>query len=576
MIKLGELIMIHELYANKSSFKKIQFNKGINIILAEGDDNTENSRNGLGKTTLVHIIHFCLGGTPNKKYLPEDTFNDWEFTISIDISNEKIYAKRSFNEKSIIIVEGNFSKFPLKPTYSEEKEIYFYTLNEWKEVLGTSLLGLKNEKEFRFKPTFRKVISYFIRRDEDIKKSPFKTSSTHKNIDVIDCTSFCVGLDWKLMSKYKEYGDEIKRLNENFSNLKSIHGSKGQLVPEMNRLKKDLIKIKDDLDNYKVHESYRQIEKSADILSKEIQELVEKTIFLNKKIDIYEESIKEENIDDINVEEIYNEINFYFPENVKKTLRESKEFHKNIIFNRTNFLKTEIQSIKNDLSLINQEIEIKSDKKAGYMVILNNFGALNEYNNMQKYYTEQKSEYELIVNIIKQFDEITNKKNKLKVKLLELESRFQINYDENINHLNSLIDIFSDNSSYLYDVPGDLIIECSEKGFEYNVDIPRINSTGKTKMIVLCYDLMLLENFVGYNYIDFLIHDSNIFDGVDSRQYASALNLIHEKTTKFDMQYICMLNSDSIPDNLNFNIEDHVVLELNDNSIEGTLLGFEF
>ena len=568
--------MIHELYANKSSFKKIQFNKGINIILAEGDDNTENSRNGLGKTTLVHIIHFCLGGTPNKKYLPEDTFNDWEFTISIDISNEKIYAKRSFNEKSIIIVEGNFSKFPLKPTYSEEKEIYFYTLNKWKEVLGTSLLGLKNEKEFRFKPTFRKVISYFIRRDEDIKKSPFKTSSTHKNIDVIDCTSFCVGLDWKLMSKYKEYGDEIKRLNENFSNLKSIHGSKGQLVPEMNRLKKDLTKIKEDLDNYKVHESYRQIEKSADILSKEIQELVEKTIFLNKKIDIYEESIKEENIDDINVEEIYNEINFYFPENVKKTLRESKEFHKNIIFNRTNFLKTEIQSIKNDLSLINQEIENKSDKKAGYMDILNNFGALNEYNNMQKYYTEQKSEYELIVNIIKQFDEITNKKNKLKVKLLELESRFQINYDENINHLNSLIDIFSDNSSYLYDVPGDLIIECSEKGFEYNVDIPRINSTGKTKMIVLCYDLMLLENFVGYNYIDFLIHDSNIFDGVDSRQYASALNLIHEKTTKFDMQYICMLNSDSIPDNLNFNIEDHVVLELNDNSIEGTLLGFEF
>lgn len=568
--------MIHELYANKSSFKKIQFNKGINIILAEGDDNTENSRNGLGKTTLVHIIHFCLGGTPNKKYLPEDTFNDWEFTISIDISNEKIYAKRSFNEKSIIIVEGNFSKFPLKPTYSEEKEIYFYTLNEWKEVLGTSLLGLKNEKEFRFKPTFRKVISYFIRRDEDIKKSPFKTSSTHKNIDVIDCTSFCVGLDWKLMSKYNEYGDEIKRLNENFSNLKSIHGSKGQLVPEMNRLKKDLTKIKEDLDNYKVHESYRQIEKSADILSKEIQELVEKTIFLNKKIDIYEESIKEENIDDINVEEIYNEINFYFPENVKKTLRESKEFHKNIIFNRTNFLKTEIQSIKNDLSLINQEIEIKSDKKAGYMDILNNFGALNEYNNMQKYYTEQKSEYELIVNIIKQFDEITNKKNKLKVKLLELESRFQINYDENINHLNSLIDIFSDNSSYLYDVPGDLIIECSEKGFEYNVDIPRINSTGKTKMIVLCYDLMLLENFVGYNYIDFLIHDSNIFDGVDSRQYASALNLIYEKTTKFDMQYICMLNSDSIPDNLNFNIEDHVVLELNDNSIEGTLLGFEF
>ncbi len=569
--------MIHELYANKSSFKKIRFNRGINIVLAEGDDNTENSRNGLGKTTLIHIIHFCLGGNPNNTYLPEETFRDWEFTICIDIFNEKIYAKRSFNEMSIIIVEGNFDNLPLKPTYSDEMQNYFYTLNQWKEVLGNSLFGLKIENEFKFKPTFRKIISYFIRRDEDIKKIPFKTSATHKKIDESNCTSFCVGLDWKLMSKYKEYKDEVKKLNENFSNLKNIYGSKGQLVPEMNRLKKDLIKIKNDLDNYRVHESYRQIEKSADILSKEIQELIEKTIFLNKKIDIYEESIKEEKIDDINVEEVYNEINFYFPENVKKTIKESKEFHKNIISNRTNFLKTEIQSIKNELILINREIERKSNKKAEYLEILNNFGALNEYNNMQKYYAEQKSEYESIVSIIKQFDEITNKKNKLKIKILDLESRFQINYDENISHLNSLINIFSDNSSYLYDVPGDLIIECSEKGFEYNVDIPRINSTGKTKMIIFCYDLMLLENFVDYNYIDFLIHDSNIFDGVDSRQYASALNLIYEKTTKFDMQYICMLNSDSIPkNNLKFNTEDFIVLELNDNAIENSLLGFEF
>ena len=139
------------------------------------------------------------------------------------------------------------------------------------------------------------------------------------------------------------------------------------------------------------------------------------------------------------------------------------------------------------------------------MDILNNFGALNEYNNMQKYYAEQKSEYESIVSVIKQFDEISDKKNKLKIKLLDLESRFQINYDENKNHLNSLINTFSDNSSYLYDVPGDLIIECSEKGFEYSVDIPRINSTGKTRMIVLCYDLMLLENFVEFMIAIFLM-----------------------------------------------------------------------
>ena len=52
--------------------------------------------------------------------------------------------------------------------------------------------------------------------------------------------------------------------------------------------------------------------------------------------------------------------------------------------------------------------------------------------------------------------------------------------------------------------------------------------------------IMLVENF---KHADFLIHDSNIFDGVDSRQIGRSLNLANEK----DMQYNCMLNSDIIP-----------------------------
>ena len=164
------------------------------------------------------------------------------------------------------------------------------------------------------------------------------------------------------------------------------------------------------------------------------------------------------------------------------------------------------------------------------------------------------------------------RKQNIKTELLNLESQFQINYQENKNRLNKLIDLFSDDSSRLYEYPGNLIIECNEKGFEFNIEIPRINSDGKSKMVIFCYDLMLLESF-SENNIDFLIHDSNIFDGVDSRQIGSSLNLINEK----NMQYICMLNSDIIPKQyLDFDICENVVLRLSDESIDKSILGFEF
>lgn len=42
----------------------------------------------------------------------------------------------------------------------------------------------------------------------------------------------------------------------------------------------------------------------------------------------------------------------------------------------------------------------------------------------------------------------------------------------------------------------------------------------------------------------FLIHDSTIFDGVDERQRALALELAEKESRERRFQYICMLNSD--------------------------------
>ena len=59
-------MQLKKLYANKSSFRTVEFNEtGLSFIVAKqkNPDNKNNGKtyNGVGKSLLVKIIHFCMG-----------------------------------------------------------------------------------------------------------------------------------------------------------------------------------------------------------------------------------------------------------------------------------------------------------------------------------------------------------------------------------------------------------------------------------------------------------------------------------------------------------------------------------
>jgi uncharacterized protein YydD (DUF2326 family) len=75
-----------------------------------------------------------------------------------------------------------------------------------------------------------------------------------------------------------------------------------------------------------------------------------------------------------------------------------------------------------------------------------------------------------------------------------------------------------------------------------------------------------------------LIHDSTIFDGVDERQRALALELAARESAERGFQYICMLNTDMIPKSLfppDWDFDSFVRLTLTDDE-GGNLLGMDF
>jgi uncharacterized protein YydD (DUF2326 family) len=85
--------MIHGISANQSSFHSVTFTTGLNVVLAERTDTStqKDTRNGVGKSTLIDIIDFCLGSNqPKGKGLMIEPLENWAFTIDITLAGNRI------------------------------------------------------------------------------------------------------------------------------------------------------------------------------------------------------------------------------------------------------------------------------------------------------------------------------------------------------------------------------------------------------------------------------------------------------------------------------------------------------
>src|SRR5690349_4570042 len=98
--------MLRRISSNKDSFRPITFKNGFNVILAERspDATDQHSRNARGKTTLLHVISFCLGGTLHNSMRPlvED---EWSFTLDIDLFGSVVTATRPLKGATKLTLE---------------------------------------------------------------------------------------------------------------------------------------------------------------------------------------------------------------------------------------------------------------------------------------------------------------------------------------------------------------------------------------------------------------------------------------------------------------------------------------
>jgi hypothetical protein len=99
--------MIRRVFADRPSFRALGLQPGLNLVIADVTPTSQarDTRNGVGKTSLLEIIHYCLGGTLRRgDTLREPALNDWTFSVELDVGPSLVVVSRRVGATSVTAV----------------------------------------------------------------------------------------------------------------------------------------------------------------------------------------------------------------------------------------------------------------------------------------------------------------------------------------------------------------------------------------------------------------------------------------------------------------------------------------
>ncbi len=580
--------MIRKVFANNPSFKVVEFHSGFNVVLADRtkESTKKDSRNGLGKSTLIEIIHFCLGARALRgKGLLVDPLKDWAFSIVLQMEDEDITITRAVNNPDFVTVDRVVSCWPLQGEIQNGQSSY--NVKEFNSWMGCSMFGLRNaENGDKYQPTFRSLISYFVRKGRDAFSTPFEHFRKQKEWDKQVHNAFLLGLDWEDAAGIQILKDRKKGLTEfkkaaKSGVIKGFTGSLGDLEAQKVRLKTHSDQENAELQSFKVHPQYTQMQVEANALTQEIHDFVNSGTINKRLMELYAKNLTEEHppFEGL-IDQVYREAGVALPGFTLRRIDDVQKFHKTIIENRRTFLSSEIDRICREISESDSIIRSKTERRASIMEVLRTHGAFEEYTLLQTRHMDTINSLNSISTIIENLKKLKTGLSDVKIAQEELQKKARRDYEERSEIREYAIEFFNYYSERLYNVPGKLIIDVGPKGFQFDVEIERSGSSGINNMKVFCYDLTLARLWANRKPSPKIcVHDSLIFDGVDERQRALALETAAAESNKHLFQYICTLNSDYIPwDEFSddFDLKKHIRLTLTDENPEGCLLGMRF
>ena len=518
--------------------REISFHKGINLIVDESEEQI--TGNNVGKTTVLRLIDFCLGGDAKDIYIdPENKKTEYLLVKDYLIKNKIIitltlgHSVEGDNED--VVIKRNFLSKPRKEIIREING-EFVTKEDFEDKLSELLLpDLQKDK-----PTFRQVISHNIRYSDLRISNTLKTLDSYTSdaeyetlyLHLFGC-NFTSGNDrQQILEKIKAENTYKKRLEKNQSRneyevlLEWIDSQ----IEALNK-KKSSLNINEDFESD--INSLNEVKYSVNSVSSEIASLnLRKNIILDAKQDF--ESQKSD-IDTQVLGTIYEQAASLIP-NLQRKFEELVAYHNQMLVQKVKFITQDLPLIENKIQEKNKELTSLISKEQ----------ILSEK-------IMQSDTFEELENIINQISEVDTNIKKLNTELKEIDEQlFSPDFESIVrNQLKKFNKFFGEISNQLYGEQYAItynIITNRQGQKIYKFSSFNVNhSSGKKQGEISCFDIAytLFADEEKVSCLHFLLNDKK------ELVHDNQLKRIAEIVNNNDIQFVASILRDKLPAELN-------------------------
>ena len=547
--------------------RDIEFHKGLNLIVDETPKNTTGTGNNVGKTTVLRLIDYCLGGDVDGIYRnPEDKHESYALVKDFLIGNNVIVTLILVDDLDTpskkVVIERDFKTGRSSLIRINGKDV---TRKDFVAELESAIFPeVKTET-----PSFRQIIAHNIRIDNLRLENTLKTLTMGKNEEYEALYLFMFGCPNDSAARKTQLAQELDT-EKKYKRRMERNRSKNEYKAALSVIESDIEKLIERKDNLNINENLQLDINSLNALRAQINKVTSRTSLLSLRRELINETVEsfdKQNFgeDVVQLEMIYKQASAYVPK-MQRTFKELVDFHNTMLENKKAFVAQELPSIQEEIESLSVELE-----------------RLKEKETVMAEKVLKSDTYEELEVIIVQLSELSRRKGEFESYICQIESAekaikekceemkkiddglFTADFAQRLEAQRDKFNkIFSEVSHEIYDEQYIISYEVdTQKGkqlYKFHITDVANFSSGKKQGEISCFDIAytVFADQEGIPCLHFILNDKK------ELVHGNQLNKFAEAVNKYNVQFVCSMLYDKLPPVLRK--DEHVVVRLSQDS----------
>ena len=547
--------------------RDIEFHKGLNLIVDETPENTTGTGNNVGKTTVLRLIDYCLGGDVDGIYRnPEDKHESYALVKDFLIGNNVIVTLILVDDLDTpskkVVIERDFKTGRSSLIRINGKDV---TRKDFVAELESAIFPeVKTET-----PSFRQIIAHNIRIDNLRLENTLKTLTMGKNEEYEALYLFMFGCPNDSAARKTQLAQELDT-EKKYKRRMERNRSKNEYKAALSVIESDIEKLIERKDNLNINENLQLDINSLNALRAQINKVTSRTSLLSLRRELIDETVEsfdKQNFgeDVVQLEMIYKQASAYVPK-MQRTFKELVDFHNTMLENKKAFVAQELPSIQEEIESLSVELErlkeketvmaekvLKSDTYEELEVIIVQLSELSR----------RKGEFESYISQIESAEKAIKEKCEEMKKIDD--GLFTADFAQRLETQRDKFNkIFSEVSHEIYDEQYIISYEVdTQKGkqlYKFHITDVANFSSGKKQGEISCFDIAytVFADQESIPCLHFILNDKK------ELVHGNQLNKFAEAVNKYNVQFVCSMLYDKLPPVLRK--DEHVVVRLSQDS----------